>query len=231
MLHRQKLAKDLLFHFDWIGVLLYSAGLILMIFGLNWGGVLYPWSSGPVLGTIIVGGILLFFVLPAYEIWIQKRGKEPYLPIHLFKNPRFMAASWNNGFGACVYYGFGIVFPQVVNNVYYARGEISRYDIGTLAGLTAMAFVFAQVFHGPIVWFTGPKWAARVSSACGCALLTSCAADLGNKNTTIGLLVPGAFCMGLVEAVSTTTATFHLRSQEEIGEGGKSCTIHDVDTC
>lgn len=36
MLHRKKLAKDLLLHFDWIGVLLYSAGLIIFIFGLNW---------------------------------------------------------------------------------------------------------------------------------------------------------------------------------------------------
>lgn len=36
MLHRKKLARDLLLHFDWIGVLLYSAGLIIFIFGLNW---------------------------------------------------------------------------------------------------------------------------------------------------------------------------------------------------
>ena len=67
----------------------------------------------------------------------------------------------------------------------------------------------------------GPKWGTRVSAVIGCALLTSCAADLGNRKQTVGLLVPGAFFMGMVEGISTTTSTFHLRSQEEIGEGGK----------
>jgi hypothetical protein len=121
MLHRKKLAKDLLLHFDWIGVLLYSAGLIIFIFGLNWGGVLYPWNSPQVLATTIIGAVTLFVFLPAWELLVKKRGKEPYLPLHLFTNIRYMAAAWNNGLGACVYYGFGIVVPMLVNNVWYAR--------------------------------------------------------------------------------------------------------------
>ena len=40
MLHRQKLAKDLFFNFDWIGVFLFTGSLCIFIFGLNWGGVL-----------------------------------------------------------------------------------------------------------------------------------------------------------------------------------------------
>lgn len=40
MLHRKRLAKDLFLHFDWIGLVLYSGGLCILIFGLNWGGVL-----------------------------------------------------------------------------------------------------------------------------------------------------------------------------------------------
>jgi hypothetical protein len=121
MLHRKKLARDLLLHFDWIGVLLYSAGLIIFIFGLNWGGVLYPWKSAPVLATTVIGGVTLFIFLPAWEILVQRRGKEPYLPLHLFKNIRYMAAAGNNGLAAGVYYGFGIVVPMLVQNVWYAR--------------------------------------------------------------------------------------------------------------
>ncbi|KAK3111761.1 hypothetical protein LTR53_012665 [Teratosphaeriaceae sp. CCFEE 6253] len=172
MLHRKKLARDLLLHFDWIGVLLYSAGLVILIFGLNWGGVLYPWNSSQVISTTVLGAITLFVALPLWKLFVKKRGKEPYLPLHLFKNRQYMAAAWNNGLGACVYYG--------------------------------------------------SKWGTRVSSVIGCALLTACAADLGNRKQTIGLLVPGAFFMGMIEGISTTTSTFHLRSQEEIGEGGES---------
>lgn len=41
MLHRKKLARDLFYNFDWIGLALFSGGLAIFIFGLNWGGVLY----------------------------------------------------------------------------------------------------------------------------------------------------------------------------------------------
>lgn len=167
-----------------------------------------------------VGGLTLFGVLPAYEIWLSKRGKEPYLPLHLFTNIRFMSAAWNTGIAASVYYGAAIVFPQVVNNLYYATGKITAYQVGTYAGLLNMAFVFAQMCHGFIVWFTGPKWAMIGAAIIAVPLLTGAAADLDNKNLTIGLLIPGAYAMGIVESVSITTSTFPLRSQEEIGQGG-----------
>ena len=84
-----------------------------------------------------------------------------------------------------------------------------------------MAFVFAQISHGFVVWATrGPKWAMIGSSIIACALLTAAAYDLDNKSLTLGLVIPGAFAMGLVESVSITTSTFPLRSQEEIGQGG-----------
>lgn len=38
MLHRKKFAKEILIHFDWIGLLLYTAGLLILLMGLSWGG-------------------------------------------------------------------------------------------------------------------------------------------------------------------------------------------------
>ena len=169
---------------------------------------------------MVVGGVTLFAILPAYEIMISKRGRDTYLPLHLFKNIRFQSAAWNTGIAAGVYYGFSIVFPQVVSIIYYGRGEISEYDIGTLAGLAPMSFVFAQMRHGFIVWFTGPKWAMIGAAVIGSALLTACAADIDNRSMTEGLLIVGAYAMGIVESVPITTSTFPLRSQEEIGQGG-----------
>ncbi|KAK4942349.1 hypothetical protein LTR10_017956 [Elasticomyces elasticus] len=222
MLHRKRLARDLLINFDWIGLILYSGSLCIFIFGMNWGGVLYPWNSSQVIATMVVGGVTLFGILPAFEIWVHKKtGKEPYLPLHLFTNIQFMSAAWNTGIGACVYYGAAIVFPQVVNNLYYETGKISAYDVGTYAGLLNMAFVFAQMCHGFIVWATrGPKWAMIGAAIIAAPLLSAAAYDLDNKSLTIGLLIPGAYAMGIVESVSITTSTFPLRSQEEIGQGG-----------
>lgn len=170
---------------------------------------------------MVIGGVVLFFILPAYEIWISRKGREPYLPIHLFTNIRFMAAAWNTGIGACVYYGAAIVFPQVVQTLYYAEGKISKSDIGVYAGLLNMAFVFAQSVHGFIVAATrGPKWAMIGAAIIAAPLLSAAAANLDNKDQTCALLFIGAFAMGVVESVSITTSTFPLRSQEEIGQGG-----------
>lgn len=168
-----------------------------------------------------IGGVVLFFVLPAYEIWIARKGREPYLPVHLFTNIRFMAAAWNTGIGACVYYGAAIVFPQVVNILYYQTGKISRSEIGVYAGLLNMAFVFAQSIHGFVVAATkGPKWAMIIAAIISAPLLSAASATLDDKPTTCALLFIGAFAMGIVESVSITTSTFPLRSQEEIGQGG-----------
>jgi hypothetical protein len=154
-----------------------------------------------------IGGVVLFFILPIYEVWISKKGREPYLPIHLFKNIRFMAAAWNTGIGACVYYGAAIVFPQVVNVIYYGGGQISKNEIGVYAGLLNMAFVFAQSLHGFIVAGTkGPKWAMIGAAIISAPLLSAAAADLENKALTCGLLFTGAFAMGVVER-SVVTAS------------------------
>jgi hypothetical protein len=83
-----------------------------------------------------------------------------------------------------------------------------------------MSFVFAQMCDGPIVWFTGPKWAMIGSAFIGVGCLTACAADIDNRALTQGLLIVGCYAIGIVESVSITTSTFPLRSQEEIGQGG-----------
>lgn len=64
------------------------------------------------------------------------------------------------------------------------------------------------------------QWAMIGAAVIASALLTAAAADLDNRSLTEGLIIPGAFAMGIVESVSITTSTFPLRSQEEIGQGG-----------
>ena len=85
----------------------------------------------------------------------------------------------------------------MVTTLYLARGQISEYDVGTLAGLVPMAFVFAQMCHGGIVWFLGPKWSMIGAAVIAAALLTAASYDLDNKTLTQGLIIPGAYAMGM----------------------------------
>jgi hypothetical protein len=75
--------------FDFIGCLLFTAGLLLFVMGLSWGGALYAWKSGHVVGTILVGGLCLV----AFFLWeIYMPLKEPLVPMHLFKNGAWVAS-------------------------------------------------------------------------------------------------------------------------------------------
>jgi Fungal trichothecene efflux pump (TRI12) len=64
MLHRRTQAKEMLLRFDWIGLILYTAGLPVFLTGLVWGRTLYPWKSTQVIGTVVAGAVgLVVFIL------------------------------------------------------------------------------------------------------------------------------------------------------------------------
>ena len=116
MLHRKRLAKEMLMHFDWIGLLLYVGGLLVFLLGLNWGGSrktdsmpgrskrsadlsVYPWSSSYVIGALVAGAVGLFGLFPLWEVYLPFRNIEPFLPLHLFTNLNFQACAWLTGIG------------------------------------------------------------------------------------------------------------------------------------
>ena len=75
MLHRRTAAVELLKRFDWLGLLLFTGSLLIFLLGLNWGGSVYPWSSGEVVGVLVGGAVgaytdtpLLNFARPA-DVW------------------------------------------------------------------------------------------------------------------------------------------------------------------
>jgi MFS family permease len=67
-------------NFDYVGLILFSAGLILFILGIQAGGVLYPWKSGQVISMIIIG-FLCLVALIFYETFMPLR--EPLIPMHV----------------------------------------------------------------------------------------------------------------------------------------------------
>ena len=65
--------------FDWPGFILFTAGIAIFLIGLNWGGSVYPWSDGHVLGAFFAGlaTIALFLVWDAfckYEYPLRQTG-------------------------------------------------------------------------------------------------------------------------------------------------------------
>ena len=86
---------------DWIGIFLFSAGLVVFLIGLNWGGGIYSWKSGHVLGALFAG----FFTLVAFCLWETYSNIQcPLIPMRLFRNIEYDANIACASLAAVVYY-------------------------------------------------------------------------------------------------------------------------------
>lgn len=153
--------KEWVKHFDYLGVLLYSAGLVLFLLGLSWGGGVFPWKSAAVISALVIGALCLisFFLWEAYAPLL-----EPLIPIHLFKNRGWMSSAVLAGVGTGkspslrmsvdakltrpgVYYSGAIVWPQLCQRL-WSKGDV-MYG-AALSCIPACSMCTGQIFGGAV---------------------------------------------------------------------------------
>ena len=78
-LTKKRIVQD----FDYVGLILFTGGLLVFLLGLQWGGSLHPWKSSWVIASIVVGGVAVI-VFCFWEAYAPI--KEPLVPPHLFKS-------------------------------------------------------------------------------------------------------------------------------------------------
>ncbi|KAL5461037.1 hypothetical protein PMIN06_002385 [Paraphaeosphaeria minitans] len=101
-----QLVKEL----DYVGLWLFTAGCLLLLLGLNWGGVTYPWSSAHVVVPIVVA-FTCFVALGFWEVYAPL--KYPILPPKLFKKWREFTALLVVCFVAgMLYYSMNVLWPR-----------------------------------------------------------------------------------------------------------------------
>ena len=108
--------------------------------GLNWGGGLYAWPIGHVVG-VPVGGAVDVILSTLWEILLPcwTTSVEPFLPLHRFKSLRYMSCALLTAIGAGVYYGFSLTWPQCVAFIY--KNIKNEANKNTLSELALMCFV------------------------------------------------------------------------------------------
>jgi len=87
--------KRALTRVDWPGLVFSLIGTILLVFGLQEGGVRYAWKSATIITTLVVSGVC-WFAFCAWEVWLSS-GSSPFpvvplFPLTLMKN-RVVAAA------------------------------------------------------------------------------------------------------------------------------------------
>ncbi|KAL1636077.1 hypothetical protein SLS56_001429 [Neofusicoccum ribis] len=79
-LSRAEVAKRI----DYVGGVLATGGIVLFLMALIWGGYNHPWSSAHVIGTLVVGCVMIV----SFIVYEWKFAKWPMFPGRLKQNPR-----------------------------------------------------------------------------------------------------------------------------------------------
>jgi EmrB/QacA subfamily drug resistance transporter len=73
---------------DWLGATLLAGGLSALVLFISLGGTTYPWGSPEIVGLAALAAVLL----PLF-VFAESRAAEPIVPLALFRNRIFVAAS------------------------------------------------------------------------------------------------------------------------------------------
>lgn len=155
---KMQVVKD----FDFVGLVLFSGGFVVFLLGLSSGGGAHPWNSGFVIGTLVAGGVTLIAFV-CWECFADLA--EPLVPIHLFRNGKWVAMVCVVGLSSSVYYAFSILFPQIVFTLY----TNDNLEGGLLSSLVTIGTYIGQIsslfsgFIGTQRWqFTGAMFIGGV---------------------------------------------------------------------
>lgn len=109
MLHARRQTKVSVWKMlDVVGALLFTIGLLLLLLGLSWGGQIYPWKTGKVIGTLVSG----FVTLVMFVFWeIYGAGDYPLVPMRFFKNPGFVGVLLTAGIANASWAAVIIIWP------------------------------------------------------------------------------------------------------------------------
>lgn len=184
---RQKLAR-----IDYIGTFLLVAGLVLVLLGLTFGGIDFPWRSAAVICCFVLGGVILLIFI-YYNFMVSKK---PIIIKEVITIPQIFAACasalFNFGF-FMVAINYLAVYFQVIFN---ASAWKSGVDLLPLV----ISVTVSSILNGAFMRFTRyVKITMMFSAVCaplGAGLFLLLDVDSPAKDR-IGLLIVAGVSIGL----------------------------------
>lgn len=206
---------------DYIGALLLVVAVVPLMLGFTWAGTQYDWISPQILG--IFGGSLVAFVLFfGYEIYLEKRDKQPIIDPSLFKSPVFTVSVAITMLISMAMFG-GISFIPL-----FAQGilSISATNSGLLLSPMMISLILGSVVSGLLVSRFGKyKWIAilgMVISAGGSLLLLRLDVNSSANDLWIAMVVLG---LGMGFGMSLYTVVVQNDLPKKIGQATAALTF------
>ncbi|KXL43763.1 hypothetical protein M433DRAFT_5374 [Acidomyces richmondensis BFW] len=211
LLHQDRSKMEQFKRQDGIGFVLFTGGLILFIMGLSWGGTVYPWKSGHVIATIVVG----FLALVIFVLWdaYGHRG-DPLLPLHLFKTRGYLAMVITAMVGSCVYYSMNVLWPE---QIAYLFGGTASHK-GWLACVVGGSCLLGQICGGILCRYIKKSRYILIGGTLSLLAFSAAMVTInpGEQSKGVGLMFMACFSVGIVETCSLALAPLALPS-EDIG--------------
>lgn len=207
---------------DYLGIVLYTSGLVLLLLPLGWGGTLFAWKSAATIATLVIGFFTLCSFL-AWEAFLTRRSSaglahpspqrvSPLVPLSLLKNRGFMALVVCATVGSCCYYPSVLLWPQQIAYIYGITGRRAGWLACTVGSATALG----SALTGITIRLAGnSRWVLIVSSV-GMATFVAALACLTPHNLNVGIALTflGPFCVGVVEVSALSLAPLFCPPQD-----------------
>jgi MFS family permease len=188
--------------FDWVGILLATASLTLLLAALQMGGHTYPWNSATIISLLVIGTVALV----ALGIWEAIGATHPLIPRQLFQHRNYAIGLTINFIEGVAAFGALSFQSPIVLNLFEPDYLLSSLYIlpsagGTITGAVATALVVYKTKE--------VKWVAIV----GCALLATSVGVMALLEPNINLtawFVPTTItgvCIGVFAVLNPVIAT------------------------
>lgn len=132
---------------DLLGAGLMVAATVSLLLALSWGGLRFPWASGPILGLMAASAVLwgLFAIR-------MRLAREPLIPPGVLHNPVVRMGTLSACFGMGTYIGLTIYLPVYFESVRGLSASLSGLALiplmaGTVVGATVSGQSMAKVKH------------------------------------------------------------------------------------
>lgn len=181
---------------DWAGIFTFLGFTLMLLLGLDFGGVLFPWDSAKIIALLVVGSLMIF----AFVYSEARFAKYPLIPMELFRRRTNVAA-----FAVVFFHGFVFIAGEYYMPLYF-QSVLEASPVRS--GLLLLPFIVTGAISGVICGFiihrTGRfceiMWVGTLLLTLGFGLFISFDASTSTVKAVCFLIVGGLGSGVLFEA-------------------------------
>lgn len=183
--------REKLKNIDYVGIATIAIGLTLILLGLSFGGVQYPWKSAAVICCFVIGGVFLILFI----IWNFRFSKNPIVPMEVIVVPQIVAAAICIAFSFFFYMGIILYLSVYFQVVQGADAWMSGVSLLPLILTNVIASIGIGYLLKLTRYIKPYSLVAAVLGPLGCGILALLKVH-SPSSQKIGLLIPVGISMG-----------------------------------